>query len=339
MSRTTSIITVAVLGIMAPLFLRAIYHVKRSHKEKPSFERKYEKPELQLVHATELNFLTTQIRVVADKIFLDDFYARQIVQIDDQGRILKRFGKKGKGPAEFMRIEAWDVDNKGLYVCDPDNLRITEMDLSGNVYSSFKLDKSFIAGNRLREGIYVLFSPDWSRLNKHELFVCETADSTYTDLDITFLRKYPGLALGNYIISGEKCCILAWYQFGYILGINKKGRILFRGNTIDKTPPPKIIIQNGLQVIDPDAPVTIQSGYTDGNRLYLISTIRSHNEVDEHNLPIDVYDSRTGTYLFSFYVPLFKGEPPTVIAVDSTNDRILAYQGESLTFYKIKSWE
>lgn len=336
MSKNRVLAFTVLLAVTIPIFLYGVRFTHKNEKETESFIRNYKGIKLKLEFSKEAHFLVTEMRIYKGRFFLDDFHNRVIVEIDERGNILREFGKKGKGPGEFMRIEGWDIDSSGIYVFDSENSRITEMDFEGSVRSTTKLNKLFLVGNRLNNDKYLFFRADWSAHNESIFYVFDTKDSSYSKLEIEFLKNHSGLALAGFLIKNNQGVFaLAGYNFGYILGIDGKGNFLYQTNTIDQTPPAKVIMAGSLKMLDPEAPDTLYSGFADSQRLYLISAIKAENEREKNNLPIDVYDVLNGGYLYSFYIPLYKDEPPVVIAVDAKNNRMIAYQGQTLTFYKL----
>lgn len=333
------ILSLVMIGAIAlPIGLYVISILQNDYAksgENIYFKRNYKEIKLNIEFAKEIDFLVTKVKVYKNKIFVDDFYSRQIVEIDDHGNVLKRFGKKGQGPGEFMRIDAWDIDEDGIYAVDSEMLRITELDFNGNLKTNISLNRLFLAANKLVQNKYLLFC-----LEKYEsdFYIFDCKENSYSKLASEFFRNKDGLAVVGFLTKNADngTLFFAGYHHGYIMAIDKQGHLLYQTYTIDKTPLPKVIKQSGgIQFIDPTATETINSCFSEADKLYLISVIKAQNEREINNLPIDVYDVSNGNYLYSFYIPLYSDEPPGAIAIDTKNRRIIAHQGESIIFYTL----
>jgi len=74
------------------------------------------------------------------------------------------------------------------------------------------------------------------------------------------------------------------------------------------------------------------------NRLYVHSNIPAANEPSgnkERSVPIDVYDTTTGAYLHSLYLPLPEGQRLTGFGV--SNDLLVCIRGHHLVRYRIRA--
>jgi len=58
------------------------------------------------------------------------------------GKFVRKFGKVGQGPGEYMSISALEIDNEGyIYILDTDNMRFTYFTSLGKYIYSFRLNK------------------------------------------------------------------------------------------------------------------------------------------------------------------------------------------------------
>jgi len=61
---------------------------------------------------------------------------------DKNGKYVRKFGKVGQGPGEYMSISAVEIDKQGnIYILDTDNMRFTYYSGSGEYIDSFRLGK------------------------------------------------------------------------------------------------------------------------------------------------------------------------------------------------------
>jgi hypothetical protein len=67
---------------------------------------------------------------------------------DKNGKYVRKFGKVGQGPGEYMSVSALEIDKDGIiYILDIDNQRITYYSSSGEYIHTFHFDK-IISPNR-----------------------------------------------------------------------------------------------------------------------------------------------------------------------------------------------
>ena len=77
-------------------------------------------------------------------IVVNDQKANQILMFDDQGKFIKKIGKKGQGPGEFGNPFCLSSTSETIIVGDNSNMRIQFYDLKGNFIREFKIYKAFL---------------------------------------------------------------------------------------------------------------------------------------------------------------------------------------------------
>lgn len=97
------------------------------------------------------------------KIFYYDSGLNQIIVSDTLGNILSKFGRKGRGPKEFLHITSYGADKDTIYVYDGSLGKFKKFTLNGELLDIFdgpikdnlwfRSNRTYIDGNRLLFGI------------------------------------------------------------------------------------------------------------------------------------------------------------------------------------------
>jgi len=104
------------------------------------FESFFNKDKEILFENFQLSGANRLIEYNSNLIFAD-LKQSQIVEFDNDGRLLQKFGRKGRGPGEFLRIIGLSLDNENhFYVYDSSQLRISKFDENGNHLKDFGID-------------------------------------------------------------------------------------------------------------------------------------------------------------------------------------------------------
>jgi len=74
-------------------------------------------------------------------LFVYDSGKHQILKLDNKGHVLTKFGRKGRGPGEFLRVNNLFLSNSNLYVVDPTQFRISRFNLDGKLNDTFNYGK------------------------------------------------------------------------------------------------------------------------------------------------------------------------------------------------------
>ena len=113
----------------------------------------------------------SQINVVDDKIFiLDSDRTRGIFVFNMEGKFLYKFGSKGKGPGEFIIVNAFSFSpNKSkIYIADYEQKKIIEYSLNGNFLQEIFIDNWFNGFQFLSDSVLILsnsLGPAFSEFN------------------------------------------------------------------------------------------------------------------------------------------------------------------------------
>lgn len=107
--------------------------------------------------------------VVTDKfqnIYISDLGSMMIHKFSPTGEFIYSFGRRGRGPGEFLDMTLLHINENGLYVFDQNNLVVSQFSLEGDLIESFSMNNRimlwprgvFDHGNQ--EFIFVYKLPD-----------------------------------------------------------------------------------------------------------------------------------------------------------------------------------
>jgi len=93
------------------------------------------------IKGSEIDFLLIRPTIIKEdqkgNIFIYDSQEKSITKLNNEMNFVKKFGRKGKGPGEFLRINLLELDEKGcVYIYDSGNMRLTVFDNDGNYLRS-----------------------------------------------------------------------------------------------------------------------------------------------------------------------------------------------------------
>ncbi len=84
------------------------------------------------------------ISLLNGNILVNDQKACQILMFDKQGNFIKKIGKKGQGPGEFLNPYCMSATSELFIVGDNGNMTLQFFDLKGNYIRSLRIFKSYI---------------------------------------------------------------------------------------------------------------------------------------------------------------------------------------------------
>ena len=65
--------------------------------------------------------------------FVYDARSKKVIELDKNGDVVNKYGGKGRGPGEFLKVNNIFLTNKYLYVSDPLQWRITRFQIDGDL--------------------------------------------------------------------------------------------------------------------------------------------------------------------------------------------------------------
>jgi hypothetical protein len=121
------------------------------------------------------------IKIVRDTIYIFDRNAKSVFIFSNNGRLISKISRIGRGPGEFNQPFDFDVDKNGILIFDNSTKKLNKYDLKGNFLSSMNFEyrfssfvkaddniygyKSFPPGNGTEQDDYLLYLFDKENLN------------------------------------------------------------------------------------------------------------------------------------------------------------------------------
>lgn len=269
------------------------------------------------------------IQVRTDKngnIYVLDMAGHSVKKFDSNGRLMKSFGRAGRGPGEFQSPFRMDVlPNGKIIVLDP-NLNKCEIFENREKHETIlkyqPIGLCFI-NNTEFSTLQVLNPTSHSPIIRYNISsgkAMEYQNLLLTkSLDDVMVGALPFL-IGDIFRTKNGGLIYVPMYMNHFVKFNKDGSIKYARNTVDEIIPPSYNREN-FDLTDfrlpPEQISALASSCTDMN-LYIISNLASIKDKLQHIFVIDIYSVENGDYLYS--VKLSLSEP--LVSFQITNDKI-----------------
>ena len=93
------------------------------------------------------------ISLLNGNIVVNDQKFCQLFMFDDQGNFIRKIGRKGQGPSEFLNPYSLSATSEYLIVGDTKNMRLQFFDLKGNYIRSFRIFKAYTDIDISKDGL------------------------------------------------------------------------------------------------------------------------------------------------------------------------------------------
>ena len=302
------------------------------------FERILSEKKLKMVSSFSVDFEATDIDFYNGNVFFYNLEGGQIIQFDTSGNFIQSIGKKGQELDEFSLIINFSISDNKLYTIDVRNHSLAQFSLVDNKVERFaQVEKNFGRSVYLDDGKFLLMSIDKNTLNN--VFEIYDINGKYIKKLMKVYDDHSdgGFATDGFFVKGvaETNYHICFYLSRFF-AFNNKGDILFSGNTIEnQLSPPRVIEDAEMKFIDPEAKLLSYAGCADSNYLYLVSASKAENEnytTFEENSPIDVYETSSGNYVYSFYIPNYNGK--RVRNITKAFNGFFVIQGNNIAYYE-----
>lgn len=187
----------------------------------------------------DLGYVTLPLIIKYDKtyntLFVLDAGNCELIQLDDEGKVVTKIGRKGKGPGEFIQPYSFCFSEKNIYILDQALGRISKFDRSGNFLKSLILNYSPHKIFLLKNKIIIAKVPDPSLIMANTtIFECYSEDfkhikSFYNFRDIN--GKIEDKILGN-VVQGD--VIANEFYFGFVTPDYKISKVDSNLNIIEE---------------------------------------------------------------------------------------------------------
>jgi 6-bladed beta-propeller len=239
----------------------------------------------------------------AGRIYVLDWADLRIKMFSPDGSLLRTVGEgKGAGAGAFVNPTSFSVGAAGeLWVSDPLQRRLTRFDPDGKVRTTVPqsaVDRVAAVGD-----VLITMAPP-----RRTAFF-EAYDSSGEHLksfgELIEDQSENGIVLDGSIVGdgGQQEFIYGGRYVGVIARYSAGGERRFAVQTIDGTPPPKILGVGESQRIKPNGPLAVMSMSIVGDELYVLSGTRADGAGGAGRQVMDVYDKRDGHYRFSLKLP------------------------------------
>jgi hypothetical protein len=266
----------------------------------------------------------------AGDLFVLDWADKSVKEYSATGSFIRKFGYgEGSGPGEFSNPTDFDVDDDGrVWVCDPVAGVIHKFDVDGTLFGSIRpsfppyrialLDHGHFAlmGSPIGEHLLALLAPDGSIVRRMGTLLDRQA--------------MMGIALdGKLCGSSEGRLAYAGYRAG-VIGVFDRAldSLPLFSFTLHHPGIPSVLTRVTGETrstrVDPESPLASRSI----SLVHRDAHVLAGSDGERNKSVFDVYDQRTGTYRFSYFMPM------DAFAAWVTEDRTYA-----LTDTSVVVWE
>lgn len=334
--------------------IRNIEYTTESNEFKKSYTWKFQRKvqSLELVKAVDLNIKCEEILANNKTLILSDFTHSQLVFLNSNYKITKKFGKKGDAPDEINKLYYFSVFNDTIILHDFGQRRHKRF-----VKDEY-IDDERIGGSSSYSGKFLSPTLFYEVVNnekkKHLLYKRFKEKKSITDYLLKDLFKLSDdkiinsvgvensivvnkLLAGQFSVSKSTSNNIYYLSnAGYFANFDNSGNLKYVKQTIDNTPFPFGTMKdlgNGIKIpkVFPYANIFL-SGTNNDKHFYLLNII---NRKKNNNLTysVDYYNVIDGSYAGSFDIPYYKEQAPQVIAV-TPDDKYLYVYYEDLALCK-----
>lgn len=245
-------------------------------------------------------------------IYVLDMGGYSIKKFNNEGRLIRTYGRKGRGPDEFVSPFRIDVINNG-------KLLVLDINLSKCVIFENNKSKQFILSSMPIGACYIdsmsfatlqVMNPfDYSPIMKYNIengsyVECQNLIIVNDDLNLgmlTFLQ-------GDILNVNDRSFIYVPIYMNHFVKYSQDGKIIYARNTIEDIQLPSIGT-NDARLTDfrlPDEYRSSLSAFTVNNKLYNVSYQAIKRNPSNTDFIIDVYDLSKGDYQYSLKLRTYK---------------------------------
>lgn len=211
-----------------------------------------------------------------------------------------------------------ELFNNFVFQYIPNGSRILRTEINSGLQNEIFIPYHFTRCRRLNDSVFVLRAYDKSKMNQEFVLYNIINGFAKTEHKISNKLMDGGLSEdGEILVSPDNRIFYVEYMTNRLLCLDSGLNLLFESRTIDTNTVCKTRVSstptgkhNTFAFTGPVKPVNM-GGSINNNYLFVHSILRADNEraIDfNNNSVIDVYDSKNGTYQFSFYLPNRDGE-------------------------------
>ena len=259
-------------------------------------------------------------------------------------RIETRLVKAGGAPFENSQLSSVKREGSRLSMVDIERNTIRIQEGKDNLLEYQKLYIPIYNGVGLTGKRFLTIS-DYGPSSSFQLFDITKTEALWekelTDVFQLEESEFPEIVTeGIFTYNQSKKTFYVPGRFGKFICFDDEGKILYTGETVDKTPAPKVFtkqIMKGMSaqmfVREPDFYVNYSCS-ADDNHLYILSKHKTNKR--DNFRTIDAYNVNEGSYAFSFPVPNMGEQLPIEIALLEENKIFVLYENYDAAYFQIE---
>ncbi len=281
------------------------------------------------------------------KIYVQDPYTQQILELDDSGKFIKAYGSKGGAPWEHEGIMSFEVSNGNLYTADNSKMVIKRGVLGDkNLDYHQKIKETFWDAALLRDDVHIVLMEDQNdHVGDFSFRIYNARENQFSGktsfrelLKLDESAQYLNIAYGGHFIRSESGHLLfVCSKAGKFLSFDENGKVEYVNETIDNSPPPKVTMKKTgkftMYVKEPDLNINY-SATADETTLYILSCIRF---IKAKNLVVDQYRISDGEYIGSVEIPNNEETLPHDILITPEGKLWVLYESMNVVIYQLDS--
>jgi len=243
-------------------------------------------------------------------IYVLDMADCSVKKFNSKGVFIRKYGRKGRGPGEFLSPFRIDVSYNGnLLVLDP-NLNKCEL-FEGEKVRQFILSSMPIGICLVDSKSFVTFQMlnpfDYSALTKYNIVNGNTSECQNLILNTSEnvnLGPLPFLSGDIYSVDNNSFLYVPEFM-NHFVKYSYKGKIIYACNTIDDIKLPSVQRDNANMVNFrlPKEYISSWRAFIVNNKLYNVSYKATKKKASGIDYVIDAYSLSRGEYLHSFILP------------------------------------
>jgi len=277
-------------------------------------------------------------------IYCFDNIDQKFYLYNENFKIISEFGEKGEAPWEANDVVNFEITDSTINIIDygKQSVKNCPIPIKQKVNYYYKFKNNFWTGTKLNNNLYLFLIEDYKTPDGDFSFdIIEMPSNnvikSYDFKNIATIspkQRYINVAYEGFFCKNEGFIFYVCSKAGLFLCFNSNGEFIYKTETIDESPAPKIRTKTDgnltFYIREPDYSINY-SMTTDNYYLYILSLIRF---IKSDQLVIDIYNVSNGIYAGSYEVPNFDEQLPVRILKTSSNLFIM-YEDLTVIKYKI----
>lgn len=253
------------------------------------------------------------------KLYINEWNAQRIQELDKDLNLVSTYANKGSGPNEFLSLIKIAFEGNSIYGIDSELKVIKEFEVGGTESKRLLRFEDIIIDKAVPLGDDLFLACGQSHTQAFGFFVVSAKTGKIVkevDQDLNKVinkTEHPSLAYdGNFVVNKATNQIIYYcYMYNQIYVFDQEGELVREIKTIDNTPLPAFVENRNITAYRNGIRSSMASLTVEDNQLFVLSRAPDSNSKDTR--PIDVYDLATGDYSYSFLLPATHGRPTHIL--------------------------